>query len=84
MSPLLQTTLLLICSHVFMTFAVLYIKQPLKLNYLRAAPRTLRAALALTTQGSAGSPGSGRSARAPSQIHFRRRSHVLTPCVSRA
>ena len=33
MPVLLQTTLLLICSNVFMTFALLYMKQPLKLTY---------------------------------------------------
>ena len=37
MPVLLQTTLLLICSNVFMTFAVLSMKQPLKLNELWAA-----------------------------------------------
>jgi uncharacterized protein (DUF486 family) len=37
MPVLLQTTLLLICSNVFMTFAVLSMKQPLKLNYVWAA-----------------------------------------------
>jgi uncharacterized protein (DUF486 family) len=37
MPVMLQATLLLICSNVFMTFAVLYMKQPLKLNYLWAA-----------------------------------------------
>jgi len=34
---LLQPTLLLICSNVFMTFAVLSMKHPLKLNELWAA-----------------------------------------------
>ena len=37
MPVVLQTTVLLICSNVFMTFAVLSMKQPLKLNYLWAA-----------------------------------------------
>jgi uncharacterized protein (DUF486 family) len=37
MPVMLPTTLLLICPNVFMTFAVLYLKQPLKLDYLWAA-----------------------------------------------
>jgi uncharacterized protein (DUF486 family) len=37
MPVLLQTTLPLICSNVFMTFAVLSMKQPLKLNCVWAA-----------------------------------------------
>jgi uncharacterized protein (DUF486 family) len=37
MPVMVQTTLLLIGSNVFMTFAVLYMKRPLKLNYLWAA-----------------------------------------------
>ncbi|MFM7414157.1 MAG: DMT family protein [Planctomycetota bacterium] len=37
MPVLLQTTLLLICSNVFVPFAVLSMKQPLKLNELWAA-----------------------------------------------
>ena len=37
MPILLQTTLLLIALSVFVPFAVLYMKQPLKLNYLWAA-----------------------------------------------
>lgn len=38
MPVLLQTTLLLICSNVFVPFAVLHRKQPLKLNYLVGRP----------------------------------------------
>ena len=39
MPVLLQMTLLLICSNVFMTFAVLYMKQSLKLNYQTTWPQ---------------------------------------------
>ena len=34
MSTILRFVLLLSCANVFMTFAVVYMKQPLKLDYL--------------------------------------------------
>ena len=36
MNPVVTCVLLLICSNVFMTFAVYYLKEPLKLDYLWA------------------------------------------------
>ena len=44
MPVLLQTPLLLICSNVFVPFAVLHMKQPLKLNYLVCERRLKSAA----------------------------------------